>query len=920
MARFSDRIVGARRAVFALVFVVTIVCAFFAGSLETDMNVTSILPADDPEVAYFRETSDRFGSSSINMVALESGDIFTAESLTTLRAITDALGQVEGIRFSMSIANLLDMQPDGEGSISVRPYLPKGPAPTDPAELARLRDTVLGNPMIAGNLVSPDAKAALITVKLAPDADRKTIGARLKAAARAAAPESTLYFGGVEMIVDYLAGLIASQRMIACMVCAFGVFIALLWWVLGSARALASALLVVGLAVLWTLGIMSAIEHMLSLFTSMLPLLVIVAATPYPVIYLFAFGRAPGEGAAKAANALARCARPILIGSMAVSASAMTSLAAPWAILRDLGLGVAIGALASGILSVTLLPAMVARAKTRARSLFDRRSLGGGIARAAKGNPTAAGAIVLATVIAFGAIAWFMPRDVNPMATFPPGGEPRATEDLMQRGFGGSQLFMIDFMSADVRHPAVLEQMTLATKRLRAIPDVNYPQSIADVLRMLNTNLNNEPSTPDSMGKINNLWFMLEGQPQVDLLIDPKFTDAIVQARVGDIRSSVVAPAVDAIAVVADQVERRLASVTIANEPETRRAAWARVLGERAAELAALDLRHYQGVEVDREGLAEELTTLRAAPVALGEKENADLRERYRTFLTSAEADVTLPAGFDPAALVEALASLTAPTEESLAATMAKNLPADVLAKDPEGPTYAASTLLGIHESVVKRARHAAALFKVASRLERTHQMAILNNPALRADLGSSLWAINADVANTTPERYEKIAGSPAEPANVVNIEARATGWPQVNTMMNRALGSVFARIGLVAIVIALIGAALAARSWRGALAAAAGIGATFAAMTLFGVAFDNIVWAALLVAVSLAVPVAAWRNGGTGASAIALPVAAGFAFLLGAPLAMQAYLGVFMAASVAVAAIASIALHAGAADDSDRA
>lgn len=915
MARFSDRIVGARRVVFILTALVTIVGAFFVGSLETDMNVTSILPAGDPDVAYFRETSDRFGSSVINMVALESDDVFTAESLNTLRAVTDALGQVEGVRFAMSIANLLDMQPDGEGSISVRPYLPKGPAPTDPAELSRIRDSVLGNPLIAGNLVSPDGKAALITVKLAPDADRKTIGGRLKAAARAAAPGATLYFGGVEMIVDYLAGLIASPRMVVCMIATFGVFIALLLWVLGSARALVSALAVLGLTVVWTLGTMSAIEHMLSLFTSMLPLLVIVAATPYPVIFLVTLGRAKGVGADRAADALARCARPILVGSLAVAAASLASLVTPWAIFRDLGLGVALGALSSGILSLTLLPAIASGAKNAGPSLFDRRGIGGALAHAAKTNPSAAVVAVLVALFAFAAVAAFTPRDVNPMATFPPDGEPRVTEDLMQRGFGGSQLFMIDFASADVRHPAVLEQMTLATKRLRAIANVNYPQSIADVLRMLNTNLNNEPSTPDSMGKINNLWFMLEGQPQVDLLIDPKFTDAIVQARIGDIRSSVVAPAVDAIEGVARDVETRLVSVTIADQPEPQRPAWARVLGERAAALAALDLRHYLQLEIDEEGLAEELAALRAATVPLGEKEAADLRDRYRKFLTSAEADVTLPPGFDPTVLVEALASLDAPTEASIAATMAKNLPADVLAADPEGPTYAASTLLGIRESTVKRARHAAAMVRVAGRLERTHQMAILNNPALRADLQSGLWTINSEVANTTPDRFEKIAGAPADTGAVINIQVRATGWPFVNTMMNRALPGMFIRAGLAALVTALVGAALAAGSWRGALAAAGGIGVTFATMTIFGIALDNITWAAMLVAVGVSVPIAAWRHGGTGATAVALPVAAGFAFLLAAPLAMQAYLGVFMAASAVGAAIASIALHAGADD-----
>lgn len=899
----ADFVAKKRGVVFVIVALLALALGAGAARLKTDMSVPSILPKDNPEIAYFLETADRFGSANINMAAIETDDLFSHESLTRLRAVTEATAKVDGVRFSMSVTNLLDMQPDGEGSISVRPLVPKESIPTDPAQLKQIRDTVLGNPLLAGNLVSLDGRAGLVTIMLSQDADRATVGGRLIEAVRGAAGDVTWYVGGLEMVYDLVGRLVSSPRMIAVMSAAFGLLVVLLFVTVGCGRATLWTLLVTGLATLASVGVLGATGATLSLFSSMAPLLVVIVAIPFPVLFVKVYERAVGDAPSKVRATLRDAGLPLAMSGVFVAAAALSSLSTPWAMFRDTGVAVAAGALASALLSITLLPAILSGQKRpSALGAFDRAVNADGAAATA-GQKRGLFLFLWLAVAGFAVISTAaMPTNVNPMATFPEGSEPLATEDLMQRQFGGSQLFMINFRSADVRHPAVLEQMSLVTKRLRRIPDVNYPQSIADVLAMLNTNLNNEPAPPDTMGKITNLWFMLEGQPQVDMLIDPKFTDAIVQARIGKIDSAVVAPAVDAVAESVSRLKPDWVSVDVATRPAAEREAWAKVVAEKAAEFVALDAKRLNGRDVDAEALALALAPLRSRPIALAEAEREDLRRRWTRYFESDESDVALPDGYDAASLVTPLLAVAAFDEKTLADTLAVHLDAAILAADPQGPSYAATTLLGIYETVAKRARHRDAKIVTAQ---------ALNLPAddasdIWADLMPDLWRLNAETANVTPALYHEITGADPAPEEIIHIEARLTGWPVVNTRMNRALPRIFAVAGGLALLIALVGA------FRlGGIGGAATVGVTLlvvlGAMAPFGVALDNILWPAILLALGLAIPasVAAVRPG---VPAALLPLCA-LGLMGGAAMAAQAQLGVFVTAAALSASLAALFL-----------
>jgi uncharacterized protein len=927
MRTLSAVVLHHRRLVIALALLGTILFAALASQLKSTMNVAAILPADDPEVMFFMETANRFGSNNINMAALETDDIFTQDGLNTLRAMTKAMGDVEGVKFAMSIANLPDMQPDGEGSISVRALVPSEGAPTDPAALDKIRRTVLDNDLLAGNLVSPDGKAALITAMLANDADRNAIGGALKEAVREAAGDHTFYFGGVEMIVDFLKGVIASPRMIVVMAATFGLFLLTMFLAIGTLRGFLGSLLVVGLATVWTLGALALADIELSLFTQLIPLLVIVLAAPFAVIVAKGFENAAGSPSEKAAAVLADFASPLAIAAAAVIAVSLSTLTTSLDIFRHTGVGVALGVGFAALFSLTLLPAVLAGTKSRApkTTFADRLAKPSALVAFATHRAWLILALTVLLVVVAAFLATRMPRNVNAMATFPPGSEPRATEDLMQRGFGGSQLFMIDFESADVRRPAILEQMDIAAKRLRLVANVNYPQSIADVLKMLNRNLNNEPMHPDAMEKINNLWFMLEGQPQVDMLIDGEFGSGILQARIGDIVSDVVGPAIAEIKQVAGAVETRLVEVNVYARPPAETAKWARVLAERAALKVALDVQFHTGAKLNRVELADLLTPLRAAPPDLDVATRQELKQRYAAYFNSAESDIIMPAGFDVDGLAEKLSKLDATATATVVAALIEHLPESVLADDPEGPSYAAPTIIETYIKTLKNIRQVAAIAATAKYLKT--DLAKPENAALLRDVASGLWSLNSQTAAVSAEAYQSITGEQPPAEAQVNIATHLTGWPYINDMIQQRLEPSLLQGLAVALVLLLLVVAIASRSAAvtaaATIATLAGLVTNFALMTLFGIPLDNIAWVVVLVSAGLILPsviiqAAVYRGAaakGAGKPleqavattagplvAALLPVAIGFIVLAAAELSMQAQLGVFIAASCVIA------------------
>ncbi|HPM77964.1 MAG TPA: MMPL family transporter, partial [bacterium] len=625
-----------------------------------------------------------------------------------------------------------------------------------------------------------------------------------------------------------------------------------------------------------------------------------------------------------AQTALAQQAPAILTLGLTMAGVFFTLAFSPLDILRDIGLGLGLTALVATALTLTFAPATLSFFTFKEPRRFAFLSAQHGFAaKLAQGMAQRRKALTIAAVavtIAATALTFFVPRNANMMDNFPAGSEPRVTDDLMLAHFGGSSLFMINFRGKDVREPAILEQMELLSKRIRTIENVYFPQSIADVVTMLNRNLNAEPTVPESMEKINNLWFMLEGQAQVAMLLDKNYTDGIILGRIGSMDAAVVGRAIAQLRQAIDEtVDIDLVSVAPGDFPEVPRKALLKALAERAAEKAALDYQFHTGKKIQNpKGFARALREVRTDRILLTAEERADLQSRIAEYLSGSGCDVVLPENFDATPAAQALAALDAPDAATLVSALQQALPPASWQEDPESLNYAAATIGETFDKLYKRVRLAKARKTAEKAMALDLRTAM--HAALSADLNGDLWTINNNRMGVAYARFKQITGAEPPAENRIAVEVRLTGLPVVTAKLNdrlpadtaKVLGPALALIFVIALVRTRRAKTAGAVAWAAALA----VLINFAALTVLGIALDNIIVVVQNIAMAVGAAYALLLAGGTdeGRAIVAhtSAVALGFAAMIFAALGTQALLGLFITLSMITTTVAAFALVPG--------
>jgi len=796
----------------AVVCISTAWFGFHASSLRMNPDMLSFLPQDDEKVQFFQETGSRFKMNEINMVALESDDIFTHDSLTALRKATRAVQKIRGVRTVMSITNLLNIGMDTDGSTLVKPWIDPEAVPENPEELAELRRKVLADSMIAGNLVSEDGRAAMVSLILHPDADKQDMARKIREAVTLAVPDRKIYFNGLALVQDSMQSLV-TRDMSRLMPFTVLVILLVLFLGTGSLLGVVLSLGTVIVATVWCLGTMSLAGMQLSVLTAVIPVVIIVLGTA-PGIYLIVryYDEEVPDGKKRTEYGLAGESGILLRTGFVMIAGFLSLMLSDLAVYKEFGKAAAFGIFWSVALSLTFLPACLTYLSGRparksslatAQGRFTTAVLSR-LAGFASGHKTGIRLLALGLCIAALALAPRIPRHMDMMSYFPEGSEPYDAEMLMQKYFGGSQLIQVNFRAEDARRPAILEQMMLLEKRLRLIPDVHYPQSVADVLWALNRSLNGEPGLPDVMTKISGLWFFLEGQPSVEILLDKHYVNGVVNARIGDSNPEVVARAVDEIrAMVEETVAENLFIVDLGLQPPDKRRAFQEVLAERIALRVALDVKFHTGREIPVKGLAAALGPFLSEPPSLDGNDRQVLEQRIEDYLGSDEADVLIHQASLIPRVAEAFANLPNISLSSVEAAVTGSLPPSAYEATPEDLAYTADFIRMQFEQMVREKR-----FKTA--MDTTLRIAGI--PAkgpeyggVRQDIAGDVWGVNNTYLAVDSETWFRITGREPPWEGRVEFEARLTGLPVINMMYDDILVTSIVKATFNALVIILV-------------------------------------------------------------------------------------------------------------------
>ena len=175
--RLFDAWVGAMLRHRALVLVTTLLVTagfgYVAQGLPIFTALRDMLPDDSRDMREYLEARERFGGDETVYVALQRDDHFTPDGLAKLARLTARLDEHPLVEraISFTTADWIRTAADDPAALRIDPFVPIDPdaaAALSPQRVAAIRTAVLGDPLVAGSLISDDGRLALVAVKLVP--------------------------------------------------------------------------------------------------------------------------------------------------------------------------------------------------------------------------------------------------------------------------------------------------------------------------------------------------------------------------------------------------------------------------------------------------------------------------------------------------------------------------------------------------------------------------------------------------------------------------------------------------------------------------------------------------------------------------------------------------------------------------------
>ncbi len=177
MKTFVEKIV---RFPYLVIFSVLLITLFFFTqifNIELKFDPKAILPQDDPIVQRNNRIEETFGGSRVVVIGVHNkkGDIFNTKTLTKIKAITDEVKLISGVK-EENVISISDRKIKyiigTEGEIDITQLMPE--VPTDTEGLAALRKRVFSNELFLDGLVSRDGSAAAIVLDFAQNVPKDT--------------------------------------------------------------------------------------------------------------------------------------------------------------------------------------------------------------------------------------------------------------------------------------------------------------------------------------------------------------------------------------------------------------------------------------------------------------------------------------------------------------------------------------------------------------------------------------------------------------------------------------------------------------------------------------------------------------------------------------------------------------------------
>jgi predicted RND superfamily exporter protein len=532
-------------------------------NLQIDPSTEPLLPAGDPAQEVYRQAVRDFGDDEVFVIAMQSEEVFRAETLARLRRVTDRIALFPEVRKVQSLTDVVAFRYDAEGDwIEVASFLDE--IPTDPGELEAARQRALADPLYQKVLISEDGRTAAINVTFRKMTDQQFIDSRMDERIRAILDAETtaevrFHVAGRSHIKVrvYRLMLRDMRRLIPI---ALGVVAAGLWLVFGSWRAVLLPMAVILLSALWTFGAMAHLERPLTVLTTLLAPMLAAIGSAYGIHMVSRYQEEAARGS-DAAGAALHCLRqmrlPVLVAGLTTMIGFGALLITDVPAVLEVGAFSVLGVASITLLTLTMLPAALAISPlrsdrgTEARGLSSRIDAGLDRALAAlcRSATRRATPVLVASAALVVVCAAAIPRiviDTDYLSFFDESSEIRREFEAVNRLLAGAVPIYISLRADQpgaFRDSEALHAMERIQLEAEAIPTVSRTLSLVDTVRVMNRVMSrDDPEAeriPDTRGAVAELIFMAP-KGDLDRYTNVNHSRANVLVRTGAVGSAAV--------------------------------------------------------------------------------------------------------------------------------------------------------------------------------------------------------------------------------------------------------------------------------------------------------------------------------------------------------------------------------------------
>lgn len=545
--------------------------------LETDNSIDSFLHPNDPVRVAYDDFRRQFGRDERMSIAIEAPDLFAPEFLERLRALHEELErEVPHIDDLTSMINARNTRGDEEGLV-VEDLLEDWPQ--GPEDFETLRQRVLANPLYRNTLISGDAHVTTVSIRLvtyegededatggfedeadapagdAPFLSERSISAAVRAArevvGRHTAPDFRIHLAGGPVMSERLNTSMQADMAVFTLWClaAIALFLFLLFRRVG---AVVMPLLVVGLSMLSTLGVMALAGGKFSIATQILPSLLLAVGVCDAVHILSIYYQRLGAGSGRedaVSFTFGHSGLAIVMTSVTTAGGLGSFALGELEPVAELGIYGPLGVMFALIYTVVLLPALLAlwpsapRLRHEGRDTLSRALEGMGDFAAS--HPWGIVSVSLALLVIAGMGVSFLRFSHDPMDWFPDDEPFREATLFMNERLDGVNVVEIIVRTGEengVHDPELLGRLEAVRRDAARIHEgvwhIGKTISIADVVKEIHKALNeNRPqfyAIPGNRELVAQELLLFEGSGSDDLedVVDPLFSTARITMRV----------------------------------------------------------------------------------------------------------------------------------------------------------------------------------------------------------------------------------------------------------------------------------------------------------------------------------------------------------------------------------------------------